>query len=142
MSRVIEVVSDIAPCLELRRVVFIEEQDVSEAEEMDGLDGDAIHILASEDGVPMGTARVFVEGDEAKIGRVCVSQAARGTGLGAALMEWTIAHLEEAHGVTQTKLGAQVYVIPFYEKLGYRAYGPVFDDAGIPHQMMERKRAC
>ena len=35
-------------------------------------------------------------------------------------------------------LGAQLTAIPFYEKLGYAAYGPEFDDAGIPHRMMEK----
>ncbi len=37
-------------------------------------------------------------------------------------------------------LDAQVQVIPFYEKLGFVAEGPVFDDAGIPHRRMTLKK--
>jgi predicted GNAT family N-acyltransferase len=35
-------------------------------------------------------------------------------------------------------LGAQTHAMGFYERLGYQAYGPVFDDAGIPHRSMRR----
>ena len=39
---------------------------------------------------------------------------------------------------TLAVLDAQVPVIPFYERLGFVAEGPVFDDAGIPHRRMTR----
>ncbi len=59
-------------CLALRRTVFIEEQGVSEADEVDGLDDSATHLLAFVDGAPAGTARLLQAGDTGKIGRVCV----------------------------------------------------------------------
>jgi ElaA protein len=78
--------TDIATCRALRRTVFIEEQGVSEADEVDDRDGEAIHLLATVAGRPVGSARLLIEGDTGKIGRVCVLAEARGTGLGAALM--------------------------------------------------------
>lgn len=39
-------------------------------------------------------------------------------------------------GVTRAKLGAQTHAIGFYERLGFAAYGPEYDDAGIPHRDM------
>ena len=48
--------TDLTHCHALRRTVFIEEQHVSEAEEMDGLDHEAIHLLATCDGTPVGTS--------------------------------------------------------------------------------------
>ena len=48
--------ADIAACRALRRRVFIEEQGVSEADEVDDLDGEAIHLLAVAAGRPVGTA--------------------------------------------------------------------------------------
>ena len=42
-------------------------------------------------------------------------------------------------GVTTAKLGAQTHAIGFYEKLGFLAQGPVYDDAGIPHRDMTRE---
>ena len=49
-----------ATCAELRRTVFIEEQGVSEAEEIDGLDDICTHVLATSDGTPVGAARFRV----------------------------------------------------------------------------------
>ena len=40
-------------------------------------------------------------------------------------------------GVTRAALGAQLDALGFYERLGFTAYGDVFDDAGIDHRMME-----
>ena len=59
----------------------------------------------------------------------------RGLGVGRAVME--LLH-EEARerGIGEVELGAQLHAIPFYEKLGYRAYGDVFLDANIEHRMM------
>lgn len=132
----VAVTDDIATCRTLRRRVFIEEQGVSEADEMDGKDDQAIHLLATVDGVPMGSARLLVAGEVGKIGRVCVLPEARGTGLGAAVMEAAIAELRRQSGVTKAKLGAQTHALGFYERLGFVAEGPVYDDAGIPHRDM------
>ncbi len=41
-------------------------------------------------------------------------------------------------GISQVKLGAQVHALGFYEALGFEAFGPVYDDAGIPHRDMVR----
>lgn len=129
---------DIAACLELRRVVFMVEQNVSEADERDGKDDEAHHILARLDGRPVGCARILLNGSSGKIGRVCVLADQRGTGLGQALIKACLQHLEGMPDVTRAVLGAQTYAIGFYENLGFVANGPEFDDAGIPHRMMER----
>ncbi|MEO0771645.1 MAG: GNAT family N-acetyltransferase [Pseudomonadota bacterium] len=130
--------TDIAACLELRRVVFMVEQSVSEEDERDGMDDQAHHILASQDGRPVGCARILLDGDVGKIGRVCVLSDQRGTGLGKALIEACLTHLQTV-GATRAKLGAQTHALGFYEALGFVAYGDEFDDAGIPHRMMERR---
>lgn len=125
-------------CLEIRRQVFVIEQGVDQSLEVDGLDGDAVHLLARVDGAPVGTLRLRRLGNALKIERVAVLSAHRGAQIGTAL---TRAALEEARGwsgVARATLGAQVPVIPFYEALGFVDQGPVFDDAGIPHRTMER----
>lgn len=120
----------------LRRAVFIDEQGIPEAEEWDDLDADAVHLLAWAGDVPVGTARVLVQGDLGRIGRICVARDQRGTGLGAALVRDGIARLR-AQDVRAIRLGAQVYATGFYEKLGFTVCGPVYDDAGIDHHEME-----
>lgn len=126
---------DIALCRLLRRRVFIEEQGVSEADEVDECDEAAVHLLASWDGRPVGVARLLVLGEAGKIGRVCVLAEARGRGIGAALIREGVARFGEM-GLKQARLGAQVQALGFYQALGFRAVGAVYDDAGIPHRDM------
>lgn len=127
---------DVATCRALRRTVFIEEQGVSEADEVDDLDDVAIHLLARVVGEPVGTARLLVQGDTGKIGRVCVLAQARGTGLGAALIRAALDELRRQPGVVKARLGAQTHALGFYERLGFTATGPEYMDAGIPHRDM------
>lgn len=136
MTLQIAFVEEPAPCLNLRRRVFIEEQGVAEADEVDGLDGACRHLLARVSGQPVGAARLRITGDVAKIQRVCVLPAHRDTGLGAAMIRELIAAARATPGVRQVRLGSQVHAIGFYERLGFTAEGPEYDDAGIPHRDM------
>ena len=133
----ITVTDDFPACAAIRRRVFIEEQNVPEELELDELDATAVHLLAVQDGRPVGTARLLIEGESAKIGRVAVLPEMRGTRVGAALMRAALDELR-ARGVTKAKLGAQTHAIGFYEKLGFTVHGPEYDDAGIPHRDMSR----
>lgn len=127
----------IQACLRIRLLVFVEEQKVPHDLEVDGLDPDCTHFLATDpDGNEVGTARMRVTEDgQVKAERVAVLLSARGTGVGADLM----AALEieaQTRGFSQVILSAQMSALPFYERRGYVANGPVFDDAGIPHRKM------
>jgi predicted GNAT family N-acyltransferase len=134
----IEVTRDIPTCQALRRVVFIDEQGVSEADEVDGLDGKAVHLLAWDGACPVGTARLLVKGPVGKIGRVCVLPEVRGTGLGAALIRAALVELGRVPGVAEAYLGSQSHATGFYEQLGFVVEGEEFLDAGIPHRHMRR----
>ncbi len=137
--RIVEA-ADLTAVHALRRAVFIEEQGVPEAEEWDDLDGQAVHLLALAGEAPLGTARLFVAGATGKIGRVCVARTARGSGLGTALIAAGCDRLQ-ALGCTRVELGAQLQALRFYEGLGFAAFGPIYDDAGIPHRKMARALA-
>ena len=127
---------DIDACQSLRRTVFIDEQGVSLAEEQDGRDDDALHLLACIDGQPVGTARILIDGSVGKIGRVCVLPAHRGKGIGAALTNAAVDLMRGHADIKQARLGAQLHALAFYERLGFTAEGPEFDDAGIRHREM------
>jgi predicted GNAT family N-acyltransferase len=133
----IALTDDIDTCLDLRRVVFIDEQDVPEEDEIDGADQDAWHILASVNDLPAGTARILRKGTTAKIGRVCVLLEQRGTGLGAGIMRKALEVCKTDIGAKKAILGSQTHAISFYEKLGFTAYGPIYLDAGVEHRDME-----
>lgn len=136
MTVEIGVTEDVALCLALRRVVFTLEQGVTEADEVDGLDVEAVHLLAQLDGQAVGTARLLRKGVTGKIGRVCVIAAARGQGIGAALVRAGVAEFRKVPGVARVTLGAQVHALGFYATLGFRAEGAEYVDAGILHRDM------
>lgn len=132
---------DLSLCYDIRRTVFIEEQAVPEELEIDSFDATARHLLMlSPTGEAVGTARLLLDTPQAhycKIGRVAVLQAYRGRGFATALMR-EVEKAALAAGQTYLALDAQLPVIPMYEKLGYEAYGPIFDDAGIEHRKMSK----
>jgi len=66
-----------------------------------------------------------------------VTKAARGLGIGAALVRAIEAEAARL-GLAAVDLGAQIHALGFYERLGYAAYGPEFDDAGMPHRATRR----
>ena len=138
MSVEIAVTEDLATCQALRRTVFIEEQNVPEADEVDGRDAGAVHLLARVDGRPVGTARLLVSGDSGKIGRVCVLAEMRGKGIGARLIEAAVREFAANPAIGKVKLSAQINALPFYERLGFTAEGDEYLDAGIVHRDMFR----
>lgn len=133
---------DFDQALKIRRTVFIDEQGVAEAEELDGRDGQgAVHILAQTlGGVPVGTSRILLpesDGDAAHIGRVAVVKEFRGQGIGKKIMLTAHKHLQSLLAPTQTmrvELSAQEHALDFYTHLGYEVYGNAYLDAGIRHR--------
>ena len=125
-------------CIALRIAVFVHEQRVPMAEELDGRDAIAHHILGGTAQMPLCAARIRLLDGAAKIERVCVVKSQRGTGLGARMMHFIHQHFANDPTVTLFKLEAQTYALPFYQKLGYTAHGSEFLDAGIPHYGMTR----
>ena len=131
---------DLRACFDIRRQVFILEQNVPEALEMDGLDPLATHYLLEVDNSPVGTARVRSPKEgQVKIERVAILPNHRGQRLGRQLMDYILNDLRPHANLKIVVLGAQLPVIPFYEKLGFIAYGDVFMDANIKHRWMKYK---
>jgi len=128
----------------IRRVVFIEEQGVSEAEEHDGTDPACIHLVAYENDIPVSTGRIMITRDDFIIGRVATLPSHRGRGIATGIMQALIDACCTMGGDRQI-LHAQTHARAFYEKLGFTAYGEEFMDAGIPHIAMEHfgtERKC
>ncbi len=126
--------------LALRRAVFVGEQGVSVAEEVDGRDGKALHLVAIADGELVGTCRLLVDGERVKLGRMAVAAAARRRGVGLALLRAADAHARRLGG-RRIVLGAQTQARSLYERAGYRAFGETFLDAGLEHVRMEKPLA-
>lgn len=119
----------------IRQTVFVVEQDVDPELEWDGLDANCVHALAGpSEAEIVATGRLQEDG---KIGRMAVLSAARGRGLGAAILDCLVEAARDA-GLRQVYLHAQSHALPFYERHGFVAEGPEFDEADIPHRLMRR----
>lgn len=122
--------------LAVRIRVFVEEQHGPADEEPDRWDAHALHWIVRHAGRTLGTARVYQpEPGVTKIGRVALLPEGRGRGWGEALMRALLAWCAR-EGRETVILDAQEYAVPFYERLGFRAEGEPFMDAGIPHRRM------
>lgn len=115
----------------IRTAVFIEEQGIDPEEEWDPEDPQWIHLLANQDGHPVGCVRIK---QQIKIGRMAVLKSARGAGIGGRLLKTAIGLIDAAGNTAE--LGAQLTAMHFYAEHGFLPQGPVFDDAGIPHRLM------
>lgn len=120
----------------IRFEVFVDEQSVPPEIEMDDRDPRCIHVLAYLDEAAVGTARIDVE-QAGKVGRLAVLAKYRRQGIGRALME-RCHEIAERQGLEQVWCHAQVAAVPFYERLGYRVTGALFEEAGIDHRRMTK----
>lgn len=119
----------------IRFAVFVEEQKVPAEIELDEFDPVGLHALAFDvQGTAVGTGRLLPDGH---IGRMAVLRAARGQGVGGALLQ-ALMQAARQRGDRAVVLNAQTHAMPFYARFGFRPEGEEFDDAGIPHRAMRR----
>ena len=117
----------------VRETVFVFEQGVDSKIEWDGRDGQCQHAIAlSSADESIGTGRILPNGH---IGRIAVLPSWRGRGIGSAILE-NLIHLAKDKGAKKVYLNSQTHAIAFYKHFNFEAEGPVFMEAGIPHQRM------
>ena len=128
--------------LRLRINTFVVEQNCPYPE-LDGKDRIAYHFFGQTDaGKVVAYTRIFRPGDyyaQPSIGRVVVDPEYRKEGLGYELMRGSVQKIEELFGRSEIKIGAQKYLIAFYESLGFKRVGEEYLEDGIPHVYMIRK---
>lgn len=126
---------DMPAVFALRHEVFVVGQGVPAELELDELDAVSDHAVALVDGTVVGTGRLL---PSATIGRMAVTEAARGSGIGAAVLECLEQRARE-RGFPVVELHAQVHAAGFYDKAGYTPYGEVYLEAGIEHLSMRKQ---
>ncbi|WP_207655806.1 GNAT family N-acetyltransferase [Vallitalea okinawensis] len=125
---------------EIRKKVFVEEQNVPQELEYDEYDRQADHIIIYEGNQPVATGRLFETDDSIfMLGRIAVLREYRGKSIGDFLVRMMVRKAFD-EGAKEVQLHAQLSVKKFYEKLGFIAYGDIFDEAGIDHIHMKRDR--
>lgn len=123
----------------VRMTVFVEEQNVPPAIEIDELEDKAVHFVLYDDEMnPCGAGRFRTVDHFGKVERICVLKEARGQGAGNLIMDAIERYAATFTELTALKLDAQIQAIPFYEKRGYEVISNEFLDAGIIHKTMTK----
>lgn len=141
--RVETILSDtsLVEAFEIRRIVFVEEQQVPLEEEYDDFEMSSIHLICRDNADrALGTCRWRFTDKGIKLERFCVLKSQRGQGIGAALVKACLESIQshpEAKGKIMY-LHAQIDAIPLYEKFGFRKVGESFEECNILHYTMER----
>jgi predicted GNAT family N-acyltransferase len=128
---------ELADALALRERVFCEEQGVPREEELDGRDEEALHVVAQEANGEsvVGTLRVLIEEDTAKVGRVAVEREWRRRGIASRMLELALLGARE-HGCGRVRLAAQLDATGVYRRAGFAVESEQFEEAGIMHVWM------
>lgn len=119
---------------EIRIKVFMEEQGFQN--EFDELDQECKHLVVFDHQTPIGTCRYYYDKEiQANvIGRIAVSKEYRGKKVGQYIVQSACSLMKGT-----VCLHAQVQAKPFYEKLGFIAYGEIDYDEHCPHTWMKKE---
>ncbi|WP_133408102.1 GNAT family N-acetyltransferase [Parashewanella tropica] len=127
--------------LKVRVDVFVVEQNCPypELDEKDR-NSDAYHIwFVAEDGNIAAYCRVLPPGvsyPEASIGRVLVAESYRQQRLATQLMKAALECTQKQWPKAGVQIGAQEYLMSFYESLGFEPNSDMYLEDGIPHRDM------
>ncbi|MCK5538763.1 MAG: GNAT family N-acetyltransferase [Bacteroidales bacterium] len=124
--------------MDIRTVVFVDEQKVDEFLEFDGYDKYSTHYLIFEDGIPSATARWRSTKEGIKLERFAVLQGCRGRGYGQLLLQQVLKDILPTPKLVY--LHAQSTAVSFYCRFGFDIIGKMFLEADIQHFMMIYKR--
>jgi predicted GNAT family N-acyltransferase len=104
----------------IRRNVFVEEQNIPQELDLDGLDGQSKHALATENGSLVATARLYSsDGRHSVLARVAVMKEYRKKGIASKIINALISHSKESGFIT-IEIHAHEYLKEYYEKIGFQ----------------------
>ena len=124
--------------LSLRQSIFVVEQK-SWYLDADGLDNCSLHLLIKLNDVLLGYLRLLppkIKYDTPSIGRIAILENYRGNKIGSRLVKEGIQKSLEIFSTHSLTISAQEYLIKFYEDHGFKVFGEVYDEDGIPHIQM------
>lgn len=135
-------INELYALLALRSEVFVVEQNCVFLD-VDGKDEQALHCLGFDENNKLVSYTrlfdkdVYYEGFTS-IGRVVSAPSARSRGIGRELMQQSIAYCKGFFGDVPIKIGAQKYLLKFYESFGFKTIGQDYLEDGIEHTIMVR----
>jgi ElaA protein len=124
--------------LRLRSEVFVVEQNCVFLD-MDDKDQYCHHLIGRRGDVLAGYSRIVPAGIsyvESSIGRIVTSPVLRGHGIGRELIPQGVHTLYTLYGKQPIRIGAQYYLLKFYESFGFVQKGEIYLEDGIEHVQM------
>lgn len=126
--------------LELRSSVFVVEQQCP-YQDPDNLDDKALHLFGSENKKLVAYLRLFPALDNKKelvFGRVLAAKSVRQKGYGKRLLQELLTYCDTHFPGRKIQCSAQLYLLRFYQGFGFKEFGEVYEEDGIPHVAMTR----
>ncbi|MEQ9402973.1 MAG: GNAT family N-acetyltransferase [Cyclobacteriaceae bacterium] len=138
--KIVKVTNDLLrkKLFDIRREVFVVEQEVSPEEEFDEFEDSSHHFLAMDENEnPVGASRWRSTEKGVKLERFAVKKNMRGKGLGSAIVEETLKDISGHVPIgTYLYMHAQLDAVPLYEKYGFLKKGEQFEECEIQHYFM------
>lgn len=132
---------DYIDSMKVRTEVFVKEQGIDYADEIDGTDSSAFeYYVAYKDNKPIGTVRIRqAEERRFELGRLAVLKEYRSQGIGFKLMRYVEKMISHKQAPITIELHAQERAVEFYTKLGYHISGERYEEVGIPHVPLAKR---
>lgn len=130
--------------LQLREKVFVLEQECL-YKDLDDIDQKALHTYIEEAGKVVAYVRIYWKDESkkvAQIGRVVTDPDYRRKRYGTNVLITGIEMATERFNADWIYIEAQVYAIPFYERIGFKVTSEEFLEDGIPHVQMMLEVQC
>lgn len=124
---------EIEKCFNIRKEVFVKEQKCDPKDEYEN-EEESTHFLLLDNNEPVATSRYRKTQFGIKMERFAVLSSKRKKGYGLKILNFMIKDLSNNKEVKY--LHAQVQVVGFYEKVGFKKIGEKFDEVGIMHYKM------
>jgi predicted GNAT family N-acyltransferase len=122
---------------EIRKKVFVEEQNVDPELEFDEFEAQATHYILFFKNKPVGAARWRQTAKGIKLERFAILAKYRNRKIGKDLLEQV---LKDVKALEQPiYLHSQLRAVPFYKRAGFITKGGIFEEANIQHYLMEYK---
>jgi putative N-acetyltransferase (TIGR04045 family) len=134
---------ELAAYFDIRRAVFVTEQQIFEDTDVDGFDAVAIPILALADGRAAGAVRCYPKRPGEPCvwfgGRLAVAREHRtGCNIGALLVRKAVEVMQGRSDVTRFLATIQIQNVRFFKRLGWTSLGKPFMMNARKHQVMEK----
>jgi len=137
--RVAETEKELEKYFNLRKEVFVKEQEIFSDSDIDEYDKDAIHIVAIEksSGKLIGGVRCYRKEDDTWVGgRLSAAPGYRNGRVGANLVRFAVKTVK-LHGCKKFLAYVQTQNVRFFERLDWKPVGEKFLYHKLPHQLME-----